>query len=60
MIFLFWLSLVVLATVLGFCLAATESVKRIGAGKTLLWFLPVISIVLWNGWSLFSIFMEHN
>lgn len=60
MIFLFWLALVVLATVLGFCLAATESAKRIGAGKTLLWFLPVLSIVLWNGWSLFSIFMGHN
>ena len=60
MIFLFWLALVVLATVLGFCLAATESVKRIGAGKTLLWFLPIISNVLWNGWSLLKIFMEHN
>lgn len=60
MIFLFWLSLVVLATVLGFCLAATESAKHIGVGKTFMWFLPVLSIVLWNGWSLLSIFMEHN
>jgi uncharacterized protein YqgC (DUF456 family) len=58
--FLIWLGLVTLATLTGFTLAASESAKRIGWGKTACWFSVVVGFTIWNATCLLFTFLEHN